>query len=189
MQPQPMPLIFINNVLHSLFASCTVSANGIKISSANGHYAHKRFIEKEFLHETDAKKTWLRCHGYEYETNPAGIAAASRGARKVAVRESEQTILYGKLAVDFFSCEKHLVSCVTLRLSIRRSHDDFVTISETAAKNCKVKIDEANLLVRKMTVSDNVVGAIEKTILKTPVLYRYNEVITKTLRATVDQRS
>ena len=32
---------FVNNVLHSLFADCTVSANGIKISSANGHYAHK----------------------------------------------------------------------------------------------------------------------------------------------------
>ena len=156
---------FVNNVLHSLFADCTVSANGIKISSANGHYAHKSFIETEFSHGADAKKTWLKCQGYEYEPNPAGIAAASRDARQVAVRESEQITLYGKLAVDFFSCEKHLVSGVTLRFSFRRSQDDFVTISQTAAKNYKVKIDEANLFVRKMTVSDNVVGAIEKTLL------------------------
>ena len=78
------------------------------------------------------------------------------------MRESEQITLYGKLAVNFFSCEKHLVSGVTLRLSFRRLQDDFVTISETAAKNYKVKIDEANLFVRKMTVSDNVVGTIEK---------------------------
>ena len=105
------------------------------------------------------------------------------------MRESEQITLYGKLAVDFFSCEKHLVSGVTLRLSFRRSQDDFVTISETAAKNYKVKIDEANLFVRKMTVSDNVVGAIEKTLLKTPAMYRYNEVITKTFLATKGQRS
>ena len=56
---------FVNNVLHSLFADCTVSANGIKISFANGHYAHKRFIETEFSHGTDAKKTWLKCQGYE----------------------------------------------------------------------------------------------------------------------------
>ena len=114
----------------------------------------------------------VKCQGYEYEPNPAGIAAASRDARQVAVRESEQITLYGKLAVDFFSCEKHLVSGVTLRLYFRRSQDDFVTISETAAKNYKVKIDEANLFVRKMTVSDNVVGAIEKTLLKTPAMYR-----------------
>ena len=105
------------------------------------------------------------------------------------MRESEQITLYGKLAVDFFSCEKHLVSGVTLRLSFRRSQDDFVTISETAAKNYKVKFDEANLFVRKMTVSDNVVGAIEKTLLKTPAMYRYNEVITKTFPATAGQRS
>ena len=47
---------FANNILHSLFADCTVSTNGIKISTANGHYAHKSFIETEFSHGTDAKK-------------------------------------------------------------------------------------------------------------------------------------
>ena len=32
---------FPNNILHSLFAGCTVSANGIKILTANGHYEQK----------------------------------------------------------------------------------------------------------------------------------------------------
>ena len=36
---------FCNNVLHSLFSDCTLSANGLKISKANGNYAHKSFIE------------------------------------------------------------------------------------------------------------------------------------------------
>ena len=40
-----------------------------------------------------------------------------------------------------------------------------------------------------MTVSDNVVGAIEKTLLKTPVLYRYNEVISKAFLTTAGQQS
>ena len=48
---------FANNILHSLFTHCTVSAFGIKISTANGHYAHKSFIETEFPHGADAKKT------------------------------------------------------------------------------------------------------------------------------------
>ena len=65
-----------------------------------------------------------------------------------------------------------MVSGVTLRISIRRSQDDFAVISEDAAKHYKVKKDEANLFIRKMTVSDNVVGAIEKTLLKTPAIYR-----------------
>ena len=48
---------FVNNILRSLFADCTVSANGNKISSANGHYAHKCFIEIVFSHGLDAKST------------------------------------------------------------------------------------------------------------------------------------
>ena len=47
---------FCNNVLHSLFSDCTVSANGLKISNANGNYAHKSFIETEFSHNKDAKR-------------------------------------------------------------------------------------------------------------------------------------
>ena len=180
---------FVSNVLHSLFADCTVSANGIKVSSANGHYAHKSFIETEFSHGTDAKKSWLKCQGYEYEANPSAIANELKDARKQAARESAQITFYGKLAVDFFSCEKQLVSGVGLRISFRRSQDDFATISEAAGKNYKVKIDEANLFVRKMTVSDNVVGAIEKTLLRSLAIYRYNEVITKTFLATVGQQS
>ena len=62
---------------------------------------------------------------------------------------------------------------------MRTSQDDFAVISEDAAKHYKVKIDEANLFIRKMTVSDNVVGAIEETLLKTAAIYRYNEKIPK----------
>ena len=190
---------FVNNILHSLFADCTVSANGNKISSANGHYAHKYFIETEFSHGSDAKSTWLKCQGYEYESDPNTIPNASIAQRELLVRRSIQLTLYGKVAVDFFSCEKHLISGVTMRISFRRSQDDrisfrrsqddFVIMSEDGAKHYKMKIDEANLFVRKMTVSDNVVGAIEKTLLKTPAMYPYNEVISKAFLATAGQQS
>ena len=47
---------FCNNVLHSLFSDCTVSANGLKISNANGNYAHKSFLRLSF-HTTKTQKT------------------------------------------------------------------------------------------------------------------------------------
>ncbi|XP_075253281.1 uncharacterized protein F54H12.2-like [Convolutriloba macropyga] len=178
-----------NNVLNSLFADCIASANGIKISSANGHYAHKSFIETEFSHGSDAKKAWLNCQGYDYEADPTGVPAATITARQETVRRSAQLTMYGKIATDFFSCEKHLTSGVTLRISFRRSQDDFAIVSEDGAKHYKIKIDEANLFVRKMTVSDIVLGAIEKTLLKTPAMYRYNEVISKPFLATAGQQS
>ena len=53
--------IFVKNTLHSLFSECTVTANGIKISNANGVYSHKDFIETEYSNVKEAKDTWLRC--------------------------------------------------------------------------------------------------------------------------------
>ena len=100
---------------------------------------------------------------------------------------SAQLTLCGKIATNFFSCEKHLTSGVTVRISFRRSQDDFTIVSEDGAKHYKIKTDEANLFVRKTTVSDIVLGEIEKTLLKTRAMYRYNEVISKAFLATAGQ--
>ena len=97
--------------------------------------------------------------------------------------------MYGKVAKDFFSCEKQLTSGVTLRIFSQQSQDDFSIVSEDGAKHYTIKIDEENLFVRKMTVSDNVLGAIEKTLLKEPAMYGYNEVISKVILATAGQQS
>ena len=80
------------------------------------------------------------------------------------------------------------MSGVTLRISFRRSIDDF-TISDDAGKSYKVKIIEANLNVRKMTLNDDVVSAIEKTLLSSPASYPYLETITKTLLASTGLQS
>ena len=44
-------------------------------------------------------------------------------------------------------------------------------MSDDVAKHYKVKIVEENLYVRKMTLNDDVVSAIEKTLLTTPAFY------------------
>ena len=182
---------FCNNVLHSLFSDCTVSANGLKISNANGNYAHKSFIETEFSHNKDAKNTWLAlaCQGYSYEEDPSAIKAGEIARRKNSVRESAECTFYGKVAVDFFTCDKHLLSGVTLRIAFRRYIDVFVIISDDAAKHYKVKIVEANLYVRKMTLNDEVVSAIEKTWLTSSAAYPYFETLTKSFLASTGLHS
>ena len=95
-------LYFCNNGLHSLFSDCTVSANALKISNANGNYAHKSFNETEFSQNKDAKATSLPCQGYSYEDNPGAIATAEVNRRKVLVRQSAECTFYGNVAVDLF---------------------------------------------------------------------------------------
>ena len=179
---------FSNNALHSLFSECTVSANGVKISNTNGNYAHKAFIETEFSSSRTAKGTWLVCQGYYFENEPQKIdgqddRAEDVTARKALVADSLENYFIGKPARDILTCDKHLLSGVTLRISFRRSSNDFAVISE-ADKHYKVNIIEANLYVRKITIADHVLSAIEKTLLKTPAVYRYNEVLPRTFLAT-----
>ena len=46
--------------------------------------------------------------------------------------------LFGKTAWDFLSCDKHLISGVTMRISLRRSPNDFVIMSEQPNKQYQV---------------------------------------------------
>ena len=80
-----------------------------------------------------------------FENNPAAIDAADFTSQRELVRELREIWFYGPAGVDFFTCDKHLLSGVTLRLSYRRSHEDFLIISEDAAKHYKLQILEANL--------------------------------------------
>ena len=105
------------------------------------------------------------------------------------MRQSADCTFYGKVAVDVFTCDRHLLSGVTLRIAFRRSIYDFVIMSDDAAKHYKVKIVEANLYMRKMTLNDDVVSANEKTLLTSPASYPDLETLTKTFLASTDLRS
>ena len=78
------------------------------------------------------------------------------------VRQSAKWTSYGNGAVKFFTCDQHILSCVTQRSSFRQSEDDFAAISDDDAKSYRVEIIEAIFYVRKMTLNNGVVSAIEK---------------------------
>ena len=64
-----LPVCFANNTLHSLFSHAEVFIDGILVSSSNNAYHHAAFIETEMTTDLDAKATWARCQGYEYQAD------------------------------------------------------------------------------------------------------------------------
>ena len=82
------------------------------------------------------------------------------------------------LELTFFTCDKYLLSGVTLRPSYRRSIEDLSIKSEDAAKHYQLQMHEANLYARKSTVTDHVLSAIESTLLETPANYPYQREFT-----------
>ena len=125
-----------NNALHSLFSVCTLSAaNVAKFSNEIGNYAHKAFIETEFLSLETAKNKWLVCQGYSWVDEPAKIdvtdgLAGYVAARKTLVANSQENSFIGKPAIDILTCDKHLLSGVALWLLFRRFSKNFVVIFE-----------------------------------------------------------
>ena len=62
-------------------------------------------------------------------------------------------------------------------------------MSEDAAKHYKVRIVDANLYVRKITLNNDVVSAIEKILPTSPASCPYLETLTKTFLASTDLHS
>lgn len=122
----------------------------------------------------------MKCQGYSHEKEPDDFTAPVFTSREVETRQSQIVSFIGKVAADLFSCDKHLISGVTLRISFLRNRPEFALIYDDVAKDYKIEIIQANLYVRKMTVTDHVYSAIETTLSKTPALYRYTEILPKT---------
>ena len=62
-------------------------------------------------------------------------------------------------------------------------------MSEHREKNYRVETTEANLDLRKMTVANFVLSSIDKTLLKTPAIYNYIEILPRTFLATTGLQS
>ncbi len=165
--------------MHSLFSECDLYANGNKISSANGLYGHKAYVETEMSHNMACKTTWLKCQGFNYEPAPATFADNAFTNREVETRESAFLHLYGKLSVDFFTCPQALLPEVALRIKLVRAQNDFCIISDDPAKHYNIVISASSLFVRKLGVTEENYSSLQRVLLKNPAIYAYHEVIPK----------
>ena len=60
----------VSNSMYSLFSDCTLSANGLKISNANSYYAHKSFLEQNFLTAKEPRTHGLSVRDIVLKTIP-----------------------------------------------------------------------------------------------------------------------
>ena len=134
--------LFVNNASHSLFSDFNFVANEVRISSANEYLAPKAFLETEISTNQESKDTWFKCQGYNYEEDPSDSTSAAFPSREEEMRTSITITLIGKIATDFFTCDKHLLSGVTfrLRLTFFRTRPEFCVIYDDDAKDRKLKL-------------------------------------------------
>ena len=176
-------------LLYIFFRECSITANGIKITSGNGNYAQKAFIETEVSHKKQAKDTCLKCQGYCYEEQLDDFTNTVFTLTTSEKRKPTQVSSRGKTASVFSSYDKRRISGVTLRRLFLRNRPQYAIFYNDEVKNFKNKILQVNFCLRKITISDKVYSATETTLTKTPALYRCTEVIPKTILNSTGKQS
>ena len=107
-----------NNLLHSLFANCEVYFNNTMVYNANGLYPHKAQISNEFNSSAVSNKGILACHGYSFEEYPDAFDMHSFTDRANSLGTGITFLIYGRLAIDLFNCEKLLLPITKVRIKL-----------------------------------------------------------------------
>ena len=177
---------FVNNLMHNLFQNVEISLNGTPISSANNLYPFKALVEAELSHNASCKKGWLRCQGYEFETDPGDIAdgKAFTNRQKMGNNLTKKFSYYGRLA-DSFLADNHkfLLPGVQVRVRLYRSPDEIVLIHPNSAKETQgdfsLQILNASLLVHKIQLKNKTYLTIERMLSKKAAHYDFREIVPK----------
>ncbi len=169
-------VMFVNNIMHSLFSNCDVLINNELVHTSNGQYAHKAMIETEMSHTSGTKESLMYCQGYTYEKVPHQLTDRVFTDRKDLTKKSEEVHLFGKLAVDIFNCDKLLLPNTNIRIKLIRNSPNFCLISSEDTKGFRIKFIHASLHVRQLTVSESVHRSISNALSKSPARYIFPEI-------------
>lgn len=172
-------ITLVNNALHSLFSNCEVFFNNEQVYTSNGLYAHKAFISNEFSGTKGTKESISICHGYQYESEPNNFTSSPFTTR--IDQSGEEIVLYGRLAIDVFTCDKLLLPNINVRIRLIRSRPAFYLFTEsTSSTTIIADIKEASLYTRQVAVDDRVFRSITTNLQKEPARYNFTEVLPKT---------
>ena len=131
-------LTFINYLLHSLFSNCEVYFNNTMDYNANGLFPHKAQISNEINSSAVSNKELLACHGYSFKEYPVAFDMHPFTDRVNFLGTGITFSLYGRLAIDLFTCEKLLLPNTKARIKLIRARPNFYMLSDNPEVSLKI---------------------------------------------------
>ena len=131
----------------------------------------------------DSNTTWAETQGYQYQGDKNTVEEVNKWKEekfKQGKCTKNKLKLVGAPHIDFFECEKFLLSGVILHLRFHRSSNDFSlqSLGESDDKFVTV-IERDSVFVTKLILKNSVRLSIEKALINAPALYPYIEMINK----------
>ena len=164
----------VNLLLQSLFSEIEVTMKDTKVTASNNTYSYKAYLEIFLSYEVEAKATQLTSEIY-YKDTPANIGQSNPIHQTEAnVNQGLKTrhLLFvagsvemqGRIHCDIFMQEKLIPDGVPIKIKLHRNKDAFCLISNIAAPNYKISINECKISVRKCKLSPSTFVALAKTL-------------------------
>lgn len=168
-----------NNILHSLFRQVNISLNGKTITSSDGNYSYRAYIETLLNFNEDCSRTHLALSGFVLD-NPT--STDNNNKNKQLIKDSSVVELYGKLHTDMLNQPLLLLNNVELRVTLTLNKPEFILLNEEGDEcaTSMIKILEASLYMKHCTINPNVLIAHHKMLENTNAKYHYKHVEVKT---------
>lgn len=171
----------VNNILHSLFRSCSIYLNNKLVSSSDSNYHYRAYIENLLNYGTDAVNTHIETEGWVIDNDDLDDLTKNTGLvqRAALLKDSATIEIMGKIHADIFNQPKLLLNNVDLKVVLELEKPSFY-IMEPADINSTIQIQGAVLHVKHVTISPNVLLAHHQILNKTNALYEYKHTEIKT---------
>lgn len=150
---EPNSVGCVNNLLHSMFSSLSVSLNGKPVSLHETNYHYKAYIEKLLNYGTDASGTHLVSSFWFLDSATAdGSLAADKenigySTRLSYLKDSQTIELYGRLHADLFNSDRMLINGVDMNIKLTRATEAFYLLSPSDDVKLRIKILDATLFL------------------------------------------
>lgn len=161
-----------NNFLHSLWSNFELTVGNTPLTKNSNFYPYVAYISKLLCESPTAKSSKLKM---ELWSNDADDSRTTVGYayRKTISANSKTFCVLGRPKHGFFECGKYLVPNVSLRLTFRKSPDQFNIDHETLTPpegetkvnyDASFKMESCYLLVRRVAVGEQVQNSHESIL-------------------------
>ena len=133
-------LIYVNNLLHSLFSNCELYFSNTLFYNANGIYPYKAQKTNELNASAVSNKGIFACHGYSFEEYAEAFDMFPFTDRANSLGSGITFSLYCRLAIDLFTSEKISLPKTKVRFKLTRARPNFYMLSDNP--NYRLKIDD-----------------------------------------------
>src|SRR5215469_424527 len=164
---EPNKVGCVNNLLHSMFSSLSVSLNGKPVTLHETNYHYKAYIEKLLNYGSDASGTHL-VSSFWFLDSPTGDGALKDNnshATRLNYLNNNQTVeLYGRLHADLFNSDRMLINGVDMNIKLTRAPEAFYLWGPSKDTKVRIKILDATLFVTQAELKPPILLAHAKVL-------------------------